>query len=65
MANSYNLWRARPWLARYFQFDRAARKRSRIGYETPRMLRRAAQQYLYHSWRFAGDVVRFQVERFY
>jgi MutS domain I len=51
-------------LAQYFKFDREARKLSRL-YKTPRTLRRTAQQYLYYRWRFAGDVVLFQVGRFF
>jgi len=68
MANTYNLWgsiwRAHPWLAQYFKFDRDARKLTRL-YKTPRVLRRVAQQYLYYRWRFTGDVVLFQVGRFF
>mgnify|MGYP001236354552 FL=1 len=66
MANTYNLWgslwRAHPWLAQYFKFDREARRLTRL-YKTPGVLRRVAQQYLYYRWCFAGDVV-LQVGRF-
>jgi RNA-directed DNA polymerase len=68
MANTYNLWgslwRDHPWLAQYFKFDREARKLTRR-YKTPRALRRVAQQYLYYRWRFAGDVVLFEVGWFF
>jgi hypothetical protein len=59
-----SIWRSHPWLAQYFNFDRDARKFTRL-YKTPRSFRRVRQQYLYYSWRFAGDVVLFQVGRFF
>jgi hypothetical protein len=68
MASTYTLWRTlwerHPWLGQYFDFDPDARKLVRT-YKAPRGFRRAVQQYRYYRWRFRGDVLLFQVGRFF
>lgn len=68
LANTYNLWRSirkRHYFLRcYFEWDGENRKLVRK-YKTPKGFERVKQQYRYFRWRFPGDVLFFQVGRFY
>lgn len=68
MANSYHLclsiWKRYAFLSQYFDFDPGNIKLVRK-YKYPKMIRRTYQQYLYYRWRFKGDVIFFQVGRFF
>lgn len=68
MANSYHLclslWKRYSFLSRYFDFDPGTKKLVRK-YKYPRVIRRTSQQYFYYRWRFKGDVILFQVGRFF
>lgn len=68
LANTQNLWQMiwcrHPFLAVYFQWDEESRKLVRK-YKTPKGFDRVQQQYRYFRWRFPGDVLFFQVGRFY
>lgn len=68
MANTYSLccslWKQHPFLYQYFGFDPETRKLERK-YKSPKGARRTRQQYFYYRWRFPGDVLLFQVGRFF
>lgn len=68
MADTYNLckslWDRYPFLSQYFDFDPGRLKLVRK-YKYPRGIRSARQQYFYYRWRFQGDVLFFQVGRFF
>lgn len=68
MANSYNLcrslWEDYSFLAQYFDIDVGAKRLIRR-YKHPEGIKRTYQQYLYYRWRFSGDVLFFQVGRFF
>lgn len=68
LANTHNLWQTiwcrHPFLAVFFQWHEENRKLVRK-YKTPRGFGRVQQQYCYFRWRFPGDVLLFQVGRFY
>jgi len=68
LANTRNLWqtvwRKHPFLAVYFQWNEENRKLVRK-YKIPKGFERVSQQYGYFRWRFPGDVLFFQVGRFY
>jgi hypothetical protein len=68
MADTYNLcislWKRFPFLLQYFDFDPAATGLE-CKYKFPRGLRTTSRQYLYYRWRFKGDVLFFQVGRFF
>ncbi len=67
-ANTYSLccalWERYPFLKQYYEFHPENRKLVRK-YKTPKGFRKVRQQYLYDRWRFPGDVLLFQVGRFY
>jgi murein tripeptide amidase MpaA len=68
MANSYNLCKSigekHTFLDEYFDFDPEACRLTRK-YKYPAGIRRTCQQYFYYRWRFTGDVLLFQVWRFF
>ena len=68
MANTYNLcksvWEKHGYLGQYFDFDPEACRLTRK-YKYPAGIRRTCQQYFYYRWRFTGDVLLFQVGRFF
>jgi len=68
MANTYSLcrslWERNPFLSQYFSFDPETLKLDRK-YKSPKGFRRTRQQYLYYRWRFPGDVLLFNVGRFF
>ena len=68
MANTYHLcgslWNHHPFLSQYFDFDPKTRKLERK-YKAPKGFTRVCQQYRYYRWRFPGDVLFFQVGRFF
>jgi len=68
LANTHNLWQSiwqhHHFLSCYFEWDRENRKLVRK-YKTPKGFERVQQQYRYFRWRFPGDVLLFQVGRFY
>lgn len=68
MANTYNLcksiWERYNFLDEYFDFDPKAKKLVRK-YRHPQGFRKTYQQYLYYRSRFKGDILFFQVGRFF
>lgn len=68
LADTYNLcislWMSFPFLSQYFDFNTKTR-RLILKYKYPGGIRRTSQQYLYYRWRFKGDVIFFQVGRFF
>jgi len=59
-----SLWTRYPFLAQYFTVNPTTKTLGRkFGF--PAGFRTAAQQYGYYRWRFAGDVLLFQVGRFF
>lgn len=68
MANTYNLcgsiWQRNPFLSQYFDLDPKTRKLV-CKYKHPGGIRKTYQQYLYYRWRFKGDVILFQVGRYF
>jgi hypothetical protein len=68
MANTYDLckllWERHPFLSQYFELDRENKRLIRK-YEHPKGLNKIYQQYLYYRWRFQGDVLFFQVGKFF
>jgi len=68
MADSQRLWQSIcdrfGFLREYFHYDPEKRKLLRK-YKTPKGLKTARSQYGYFRWRFPGDVLFFQVGRFF
>jgi len=68
MANTYSLcrslWDRSPFLSQYFDFNPETRRLERK-YKSPKGLSKVQQQYLYYRWRFPGNVLLFQVGRFF
>jgi retron-type reverse transcriptase len=68
MANTYSLcrslWDRYPFLSQYLDLEPQARKLVRK-YRHPRGMRSVYSQYLYYHWRFRGDILFFQVGRFF
>ncbi len=58
------LWERYPFLTQYFDFDAQTRKLS-CKYKTPKVFRKVRQQFAYFAHRFTGDVLFFQVGRFF
>lgn len=68
MANSYNLcksiWAKYTFLDQYFDLDPVEKKLVRK-YKHPKGFRRTYQQYLSYRSRFKGDIILFQVGRYF
>ena len=68
MANTHKLresiWKRYFFLSQYFDFDVKTRKLV-CKYKYPVGIRKTYRQYLFYRWRFKGDVVLFQVGRFF
>ncbi len=68
MANSYNLcksiWERHTFLDQYFDLDPKMKNLIRK-YRYSKGFRRTYQQYLYYRSRFKGDIILFQVGRFF
>jgi RNA-directed DNA polymerase len=68
MANTYSLccslWARDSFLKQYYEFDPEKQKLARK-YKYPKGFRKARQQYCHYRWMFPGDVLLFQVGRFF